>query len=371
MDKQAPTRVLVVYPFMHHYRFGVFSALEADRRLTVTFASARQGRNGVETIPRELFRRHVETRTTNFKRFSYQSKIFRLALSPRYDSLVFLGDVWSLSTWLGAAAGRLRRKKVLFWTIGWHRPERGLIKLLRISFYRLADELLLYGNVGKTIGVAMGYAPERMTVIYNSHVSSQQAAVLADGSVVAQLTDASRSVGAVVRLNPTKRLDLLIEAVGLLKKRGLDVGVILAGEGPERDRLSWLAKSKGVRVVFLGAVYAESDLRAIYSRLRATVIPAAAGLSVIQSLSHGVPVITDDDDYGQMPEAEAIQPGVTGSRFARGDVTALAEAIERWLPERDDAALTRAAEEEITARWSATSQARAIAARILAWQEKR
>ena len=371
MNEASKVRVLVAYPFMHHYRYGVFSALDTDDRLDVTFASATKGRNGVASIPPESFKRHVATKTTYFRRFSYQTKILGLALSSRFDTLVFLGDVWSFSTWLGALAGRITRKDVIFWTIGWHRPEKGILKRLRLLFYGIASELLLYGNVGKKIGAAMGYTPGRMTVIYNSHVSSHQETATSDGSVEGQLRDASCAVGAVVRLNPTKRIDLLIEAVGLLKEQGRDVQVILAGEGPELLRLQQLAEATGVRVVFLGAVYAESDLKIVYSHLRATVIPAAAGLSVIQSLSHGVPVITDDDDYGQMPEAEAIQPGVTGSRYPRGDVAALAAAIERWLPSRDDSALAEAARLEVKTRWSASSQARAISARILARRRSR
>jgi glycosyltransferase involved in cell wall biosynthesis len=288
-------------------------------------------------------------------------------LTGSYDVAVFHGDVWSLSTWFAAAAARLRRKRVLFWTIGWHRPDTGFLRVFRMAFYRLANELLLYGNTALALGTDMGYPAERMSVIFNSHESSQQLVTRPSPDKVAHLGPPRPTVGAVIRLTASKRLDLLIEAAALLGERDRPVRVLIAGEGPERARLEELARRLQVQCLFLGAVYAPEDLTAVYDALDVTVVPAAAGLTVIQSLAHGVPVVTDDDRFGQMPEAEAVIEDQTGSRYRAGDVSALALAIDEWVervrvaPERT----STCARSEVEARWTPSAQADRIADRIL------
>jgi hypothetical protein len=56
----------------------------------------------------------------------------------------------------------------LFWTHGWTRPDRGLKRVFRGTFYRLAHSLLLYGHYARDIGLREGISPARLRVIYNS-----------------------------------------------------------------------------------------------------------------------------------------------------------------------------------------------------------
>lgn len=62
-----------------------------------------------------------------------------------------------------------------------------------------------------------------------------------------------------------------------------------------------------------------------------TVLPERAGLTVMKSLQFGVPVVTVDDPYRQVPEYRAVVPGVTGELYPPGDVEGLGLAILRAL----------------------------------------
>jgi glycosyltransferase involved in cell wall biosynthesis len=64
-----------------------------------------------------------------------------------------------------------------------------------------------------------------------------------------------------------------------------------------------------------------------------TVSPGKVGLTALQSLAYGTPVITHDDPEAQGPEWEAIMPGRTGDFFRRGDVADLARVIRAWTRE--------------------------------------
>jgi hypothetical protein len=60
------------------------------------------------------------------------------------------------------------------------------------------------------------------------------------------------------------------------------------------------------------------------------VSPGNVGLTCMHSFGYGVPVITHDDADEQMPEWEAIVPGVTGDVFRRNSAEDLARVIRQW-----------------------------------------
>ena len=174
-------------------------------------------------------------------------------------------------------------------------------------------------------------------------------------------------VGAVIRLNPVKRLDLLIRAAAELRAAGRPVEVLLVGDGPARMDLVALAADLGVPLWLPGAAYGEAELGLAYARIRVTVVPSAAGLTVLQSFRYGRPVITHDQMDEQMPECEAIVPGRTGALYAYADPDDLRDVLADWLDrQRDDPAGTAAAcRQVLTAAWNAETSARLIGDRIV------
>lgn len=360
---------------MAHYREGVHTVLDRASSLECLFASDLDGEPfGLELMNVRLLGQHIELRNHFWRRLSWQSGALRLALLGRYDVYVFTGDVTVVSTWVCAAIGRLRQRPVLFWTMGWRKPEKGVKRWLRIAFYRLATSLLVYGETGRALGIAHGYPAHRITVIYNS-VESGNSIMDCDGSRqrrrgAARATELTVEepliVGAVARLTDSKRFDRLIDACALLRDWGKHVRVMLAGDGPARPQLERRARELGVDVRFVGALYDDGSVDDFYEAIDITVLPTAAGLSVIQSLGRGVPVITDDDGSTQGPETEAIS-AATGSRYVRDNIASLAEAIQEWAGRisRDGAAVAEACRTEYCKRWTAAAHAARIEAAVI------
>jgi glycosyltransferase involved in cell wall biosynthesis len=132
------------------------------------------------------------------------------------------------------------------------------------------------------------------------------------------------------RLTPQCQFDLLLEAQARLRAEGRIVNVLLVGDGPERDALHRLAIRLGVTVNFYGECYDETELAGLTMAAHATVSPGKVGLTAIQSLAYGTPVITHSDFDAQMPECEAIVPGKSGDFFERNNVFDLARVIRNW-----------------------------------------
>jgi len=334
------SRVALFNPIFAHYRHALIQELR--RSTTVEyhfFADLRDGDSRIPTV--DLGGSPDFTRSPFFRilrKMAWQPQALRTAWSGEYSSFVFMGDASWLSTWIAAAVARLRGRRVLFWTHGWPRYDRGLRKYVRLAFYNLANGLLLYGERAARIGVDLGYDPDKLHVIFNSlDFDAQQA--LSSTITPIEIEDLrTRLFGnahtavviATARLTALKRFDLLIEALKIVNRDCRAVHLLFVGDGPERARLEALATSAGIKSVFVGACYDESQLASYFLAANVTVSPGNVGLTCMHSLGYGVPVITHDDPDDQMPEWEAIEVGVTGATFTKGSATALAETIEQW-----------------------------------------
>lgn len=371
-------RVLVVYHHLPHYRYDVFRKLEDDPTLAVEFAAAPESQDGsIPTIPATSLNSFFPLRNVWFGPLLWQVGLLRLLARRKPDVVIFLGVCTYLSSWVGAVLTRLLGGTVLHWTIGWHRPEKGLRRQFRLTFYRLASKLLVYGNVGREIGIAMGYPAERMTVIYNSSSRPIQAIASHPGRTpgfAGRLPPpGAQMIGAVIRLNPVKRLDLLVRAAAELRAGGRPVEVLLVGEGPERDMLATLAGKLGVPLWMPGPAYDDEDLSLAYQLLLVCVVPSAAGLTVLQSMRFGRPVVTHDNMYEQVPECEAIVPGVTGDLYRFEELESLAAATARWLDRQlvDSAETARHCREALVSAWNADVQSCLISKEVRAAARRR
>jgi glycosyltransferase involved in cell wall biosynthesis len=117
-------------------------------------------------------------------------------------------------------------------------------------------------------------------------------------AIAAAVPDADRADLVVVgRLMPHKRVNMLLEAVALLRAEGLDVTCRVIGNGPEREALHNLAGELGVSraVDFRHEVSTQLELFSLLKSARACVFPTARegfGIAVLEALAAGAPVIT-------------------------------------------------------------------------------
>nr|WP_034488259.1 glycosyltransferase [Actinomadura oligospora] len=94
-------------------------------------------------------------------------------------------------------------------------------------------------------------------------------------------------VGTVGRLVPTKRVDVLIEAIAQVP----DVKLLIVGDGPDAPRLHALASASGDRVIFAGA---RQDIGAHLSAMDVFASPSEQetfGVSVLEALANGLPTL--------------------------------------------------------------------------------
>jgi glycosyltransferase involved in cell wall biosynthesis len=141
------------------------------------------------------------------------------------------------------------------------------------------------------------------------------------------------------RLVPQKALGVALEAL-----RGCEgVELVLAGDGPERERLETLARAAGLeeRTRFLGAQPRRTVLE-LLAAADAVLLSSAwenFAHAVVEGLAAGTPVI--GTDVGGV--AEVVEDGVNGLLVPPGDPAALAAAIRRFFADEELRGRLRAA----------------------------
>jgi glycosyltransferase involved in cell wall biosynthesis len=165
----------------------------------------------------------------------------------------------------------------------------------------------------------------------------------------------------VGRLMAHKRVDMLFEAMALLRSAGTPLTCRVIGDGPERESLREKAAALGLAVEFRHDVTEQKEIYGLLKAARAGVFPSARegfGIAALEALACGMPVITTSapDNQAQhlvrrsvrgtvcAPSAQALAAAVD-TVLAGGEEDTGPREPEAWLREYSwDAMADRAAE---------------------------
>lgn len=136
--------------------------------------------------------------------------------------------------------------------------------------------------------------------------------------------------GTLSRLvdDDNKRVSDVLKALALVRRRGLDVQLLVCGDGRERPMLEALADELGVSedVVFAGNIIAEEGLAAMDVLVHAAS-HEGFGLAIAEASFTGLPIVTT----GVGGIAEIVIPEETGIFVPVGDPDAIARACSRLM----------------------------------------
>jgi glycosyltransferase involved in cell wall biosynthesis len=139
----------------------------------------------------------------------------------------------------------------------------------------------------------------------------------------------SRTVLFAGRLTPEKGLAYLVQALSLVAS---DWQLMVAGDGPERQRCEMLAEQLGIagRVSFIGWV-SPAEMRANLQACACVAVPSLwpepFGRLGPEAFLYSRPVVA----FAVGGVLDWLEDGVTGYRVESGDVIGLARALERLL----------------------------------------
>lgn len=255
-----------------------------------------------------------------------------------YKNYIITGEPYCMSTWVILLLARLTFKKTYLWTHGWYGRETKIKTLIKKVFFGLANHVLLYGDYARDLMIKEGFKADKLHCIYNSLDYDTQIGVrksLKETDIFKEKFGNDFPVLCYVgRIQQSKRLDLLIESMIILKdKYNKPVNLVIVGKESEKTGLNNLVETSNLsnNVWFYGPCYDEAELGSIFFNSNLCVSPGNVGLTAIHSLTYGCPVITHDKFENQGPEFESITPGITGDFFEENNINDLVLKINEWL----------------------------------------
>jgi glycosyltransferase involved in cell wall biosynthesis len=234
-----------------------------------------------------------------------------------------------------------------FWEDTWLSRHAATAGLETSERYRLTRELEAHcmrsADLVVTLGEAMrdeiidrGVDPDKILIVPNG-VSAEFLRPLPDGSALrAQLgiRPGEHVVGLVSSLVAHEGIGTLLEAVKLLRDRGVPVRALIVGDGPEKGALERQAAALGLDAIFTGRV-PMSRVRDYHAVLDVFVVPRTPDrvcqlvtpLKPVEAMASGLPVVVS----AVKALGEIIKDKVTGMQATPLDPASLADCLDQLL----------------------------------------
>jgi len=158
-------------------------------------------------------------------------------------------------------------------------------------------------------------------------------------------------IGLSAVLRPEKNPLQLVEAIAILRRRGIPARALFIGDGEMRAQVEIRARQCGVVGDVLITGY-QKDVRPLLAACDAAVLCSTAietfSLAALEAMALGKPVV--HADIGGAPDM--IRSGVNGYLFPVGDTAALVECLAQLADPERRQRMGRAARETVEARFS-------------------
>jgi glycosyltransferase involved in cell wall biosynthesis len=230
-------------------------------------------------------------------------------------------------------ASRLRPVPIVTTLHGWigNSAQQRFLTALDRRTARAFDRVIAVSFPIEQACLAAGVKRERLRLLHNAIVVERYRRTGRRGAL-GELVGrplASPVLASIGRLSQEKGHADLIEAVGIVVKRGYKLAVVLVGDGPERSKLLEMVRARGLDAVVHLPGYTNNSAR-ILEDVDLLVLPShTEGLpnAALEALAMEVPVLATR--VGGTPEV--ISDGETGRLISPQSPAALADAMIEFL----------------------------------------
>lgn len=255
----------------------------------------------------------------------------------KYQSYILSGEPYCISIWIILLLAKIMGKSTYLWSHGWHGNETSVRKYLKKIFFKLSSKVLLYGDYARELMIKEGFAGNRLICIYNSLDFKSQLEIFENLSLTniysSHFNNIFPTLIYIGRIQKSKKIDQLIEAIAHLQKNNISCNLVIIGESIDENNFKGTIDKYGLNafVWLYGACYDEKIIGELLYNANVCVVPGDVGLTAIHSLTYGTPVISHNNFISQGPEFESIIPGITGDFFIQNSIPDLSGKIHKWI----------------------------------------
>lgn len=309
-----PIKIVVLYQVIMHYRLPFYERMQSDPDLDFTLLYGK-GQPGTKLVNADISNKNIKALQIFTLRipFSLQGGI-KLPFSPFLfftlirlsPSVVFSeGSSSLINSTQAFLYAKIFRKKFIWWSLGKlegkeYSGVRKVINKWEKIIERGADAIFTYSSQGAKYFSFRGVKEERIFVGVNVLDTKRKLEEIDKWSGVAtnklSSIDQSFKICFIGTLASSKNIELLIDAVELLRKNERDVQLHVVGDGPHARMLNDYVNNKGLTsfVIFHGRINEGASV--VLGQCDIMVLPGLGGLAICEGMLNGLPVITGKAD---------------------------------------------------------------------------
>jgi glycosyltransferase involved in cell wall biosynthesis len=335
-------KIAIIYPFLPSYRIPIFNRLinNDQYKFEIIFGLNNSDVNSLDkdiSLFKSIKFPFSVVKNIYIKNFLFQLGLFNKVKKNKYDGYIFLGDPHFITSIFLFFYLKMIKKPIILWTHGISKDTHFIKKFLYYLYYKLSDLLFVYSNNSKYYLSSLSFNVENIFNSLNYDLLFFYRTKINEDDL---LNFRNNIFGKIVlfqlvfigRLTFKKNLLSYLVYFKSLISKGFDFNFIIIGSGEQEHEIRNYININNLtkNVLLLKGNYNESDIFKYIASSDLSIYPSEVGLSCIHSLSYGTPVITHDDYINNMPESEAIIPGINGDYFKHKDFNHLNFKIIEW-----------------------------------------
>jgi glycosyltransferase involved in cell wall biosynthesis len=337
-------RIAITHLNLSWYRIPLFKILQDEIRSDIIILNAKElptyGKADFDAIEYLLKKYKISYKTEKVignNNFYFNPFLLRTLLN--YDIIVWGEPILSLNSLLFIPTLKLFRKKAVLWVDDWG-YKKHLIRKIFEPFVRLiyliADGILVHGIKHYLYFLKLGVDKRKIFFIGNASTIFREFSSKDEIERVRRILNTKHIILYVGGLIKRKNVDKIIKAIYNLRKKNLDVGLLIVGQGPEIKSLYNLVWKMNLayHIKFLGWIPFHR-LANYYLAADVFVFPAENepwGLVINEALEAGIPIVTTKSVGAE----ELIVNNINGVLINKIDEKNIADGITKCLSNKID-----------------------------------
>lgn len=257
----------------------------------------------------------------------YQAGIISAIIKNRPAAIYITADFRAIHYFLILLIAKILRIPIFPHGQGlYNKPNPSLIhRFLFKTTISLSSQYICYTKSTYDSLINIGINPKKLSIIDNTIVNNYPIKPN-------ERQNLKNKIIYIGRLREGSNLELLFDALKILKNEGLELSLDIIGDGEKRAIYDEYVKKLSIDAKFYGAVYDDKKISDISRESKCGVYPGDAGLSVVHYMSLSlVPIVHNDLTKHMGPEPSYIIDNINGITFNRNDANSLAIAIKKVI----------------------------------------
>ena len=321
-------KILIHQPELSPYRTPIFNQIAKKINIILSLDSngRASGTSGKQKLDKKI--KKILVKKINFIYINFRINFFNILKENYLKAVILPSDIKNITWYITIYLCKKNKIPCFIWGHGVYK--KNLNNIFIFLFYKTIFKFyehfivkyICYNNLVKNSLMKIGYNPKKLIVINNTLEKNRNFK-----NNFKKRYD-KNEILFVGRLRDKNNLELLFNALSILKKNKTNLKLNVVGSGIFLKKLKEICKKDKIDVIFHGENYNSQKIKKIADNCFVGVYPGNSGLSIVDFFYYGLPVIVHDDFKSHMgPEPYYVKNNYNGLLFKKLSAISLSKKI--------------------------------------------